>query len=290
MLDRLTIKYEAREKKGFHCSDFGKSNLDLFLSLKNITRTNPPKWYDYLRMGAGNGAEVFMLKALVDSGIVDESYDQNFDGRVEFKIGKDIPVTGYMDAVTKTGYPIEIKTINNANKWDILKYEQNKPRESYVGQLASYMHFLGKDTGFLFVSSIDGLNRFWFECKHLGGGLYKCGETVVNLAEEFKRWEEVWNTTQAWKYGGVGAQRVPFEYLNQYQYKVPVEKIDWTTISAGDISKARMGHKVIGDWQVLYSDWKDLIVKLQGSELGYSEAELKVIKDLTSGYTTWSKK
>lgn len=58
-------------------------------------------------------------------------------------------------------------------------------------------------------------------------------------------------------------------------------------MSKGDISKARNGHKVLGDWQILYSPWKDLIIKRQGAELGYNAEEITKIKQLTEGYTTW---
>jgi hypothetical protein len=288
MLEKLRIKHEQREKNTFYASDYGKSALDLFFAYHRIRKTNPPEWYDCLKMGAGSGAEVYMLQALKDSGVVDEYYDQDYDGRVEFEVNG-FGVTGYMDAVTKEGFPVEIKTINNKNAWDIKKYEENKPRENYVGQLAIYMHFRNVDTGYLFVASIDGLNRFWFECKKISDGVYQCGDTVVDLKKEFERWSKIYGVMKYWHFVE-GGSLVPEEFLWENRYKIPVEEIDWETVSAGDISKARNGHKVLGNWEILYSDWKDLIVKLQGAELGYTPEELIIIKDKTAGYSTWSKK
>lgn len=280
MLELLKINSEKREKKSFHCSDYGKSALDLFFAFRGITKTNPAEWYDQVKWGAGSGAEVYMLKALQDSGFIEEGYDQDFDGRVEFTISDGIPVTGYMDGVMKIGEPVEIKTINNKNAWDIKKYEDNKPRENYVGQLSMYQHFLKQKVGHLFVCSIDGLNRFWFDNVMISDGVYKCGDTVVDLNKEFDRWSMIWKVVKEWKKGD------PIPFLNEYRYKFPVSEIDWTKVSASDISKARNGHKVLGNWEVLYSDWKDLIIQLQGETLGYTEEELKIIKEKTKGYSS----
>lgn len=288
MLEKLRINSEQREKKSFHCSDYGKSALDLFFAFKGIGKTNPAEWYDQVKWGAGSGAELYMLRALQDPGFVKEDYDQDFDGRVEFTIDGGIPVTGYMDAVMKNGEPVEIKTINNKNAWDIKKYEDNNPRENYVGQLSMYQHFLKQKIGHLFVCSVDGLSRFWFDNVMQSDGVYKCGNTVVDLNKEFERWSKIYKIAKEFK--ATDGELVPQEFLWEYRYKLPVNEIDWTKISANAISKARNNKGVVGDWSVLYSDWKDLIVKLQGETLGYTEEELKIIKEKTTGYTTWNKK
>lgn len=296
MLDTLRINSERREKKSFHCSDYGKSALDLFFALKGVTKTNPPAWYDQVKWGAGSGAEVYMLKSLVDAGHVEEFYDQDYDGRVEFTIpsldGDTIPVTGYMDVLLKNGSPVEIKTINNKNKFDIEKYANGDPRENYVGQLSMYNYFTQKDVGHLFVCSIDGLSRFWFDNKKLSEGIYQCGNTRVDLNKEFERWANIWKVTKEWTNQGDDgkATLVPPEFLWAYRYKYDINTLDWTKVPASKISLARNGHAVIGDWQIQYSDWKDLIVHLQGETLGYTPEELLIINEKTRGYTTWNKK
>ncbi len=285
MLDELFIKTEDKVKTNFYASDYGKPAFELYFGLKGVEKTNPAKWYDMLKWGAGSGAETYMVKALQSAGYVDENYDQDYDGRIEFEV-EGIKVSGYIDGLmmeSKGGYPVEIKTINNANAWDIMKYQNDNPRENYVGQLATYMWAKNKDKGYLFVCSIDGLHRFWFECVRTAPGEYKCGNTVVNLNNEFKRWSNIWKVVQT-------TDELPISYLNEYKYKIPVEEIVWENVSASDISKARNGKKVIGDYQVSYSDWKDLLIKLQGSTLGYDARELEIIKNKTSGYTTWKKK
>jgi hypothetical protein len=272
MIPKLILKeHESKKKEAFYASDFGKLGVDLWLGLKGVPKTNQGRWNDTLRMAAGKGVEMQMLQVLKDSGIVSEDYIQETGGRVNFeRFGCEIH--GYIDAINLQGEPIEIKTINNANRFDIKKYEDNNPRDNYVGQLAIYMDALGKDTGYLFVSSIDGLNFFWFTCKRLEGRRYQCGNTIVDLDEEYKRW--------------VSIKEMEEPNWNEEVYKLKIEEIDWSKLSKSAITEARMGRKVVGSgWRVLYSSWKDLIIQKQGASIGYSQEEVELIKKLTAGFS-----
>jgi hypothetical protein len=287
MLDKLVYKEDAYTKEFFSASDFGKSNLDLYLRMTGVTPTNPPTWRDHLRMAAGNGVEESLVKTLKDSGLVWEHYMQEWDGRMNF-VREGLEIHGYVDAMTwhntygiEEGVPIEIKSINNKNAQDISKYGSGKPRENYVGQLAIYMDSLGKDIGYLFVAAIDGLNSFWFECHKIAPGVYQCADTIVNINEEYKRWAHL-------KTEFIDKGIMPSVW--EKRYKFPLDEIDWTSLSGSKISNARNGHAVIGDWEVLYSPYKNLIIELQGATLGYSEEEIAFIKDKTQGYTTWKNK
>ena len=279
MLDKLKYKQEIREKNAFYASDYGKPLLDLYFGFIGTPPTNPPKWYETLKWGAGNGVEKAILDIFKSNGIVQEDYDQKEHGRIEIQ-REGVRINGYIDAKKKDGTPIEVKSINNANRFDVLKYERNQPRENYVGQLSIYMDALGMDIGNLFVSSIDGLNIFWFDCKK-DGLQFTCGETKVDLDKEYKRWAKLYNDN-------VLNKTLPDIW--EYRYKTPVEKIDWRSLSATDISKARNGAKVIGDYQISYSPWKNLIIEMQGDSLGYTQKELDYILESTKGYTTWNKK
>lgn len=291
MINNLKYVRENKAKEAFYCSDFGKMEIDIYYSFTGEKETNPPEWYDTLKWSAGKGVEMAMLDILKSNGIVAKDYEQEKHGRVDMKHGA-IEIHGYIDAMTtgekvgdfelEAGCPIEIKSINNANKWDIERYTNMEPRTEYVGQLACYMDYLNKNTGYLFVSAIDGLSRFWFKCERVGDKVYKCGNITVDLNAEYKRWEEL--------YTGYIQPRV--EPKCKVRYKIPIEEIDWKSLSKTDIQKARSGAKVIGDegsWKIQYSKWKNLIVKNQGVELGYSQEELAKINELTSGYTTWKK-
>ncbi len=283
MLDLLKIKLEDRPRKNFYASDYGKSDLDLYFAFTGEPKTNPPTWNETLKWGAGRGVEDQMMIVLKDSGMVKPEYNQKEHGRVEIR-DFGIEVNGYIDAIHVQGWPIEIKSINNANKWDIGKYERNQPRESYVGQLATYMEFLGVERGGLFVATIDGLNYFFFECFRVSPGVYRCGETIVDVHAHFRRLRTL-------KEEHIDKGIIPDIF--QYRYKTPVRDLDFRALArAGEIgvsavSAARNNKKVIGDFQVTWSDWCDRIIELQGEKRGYTEEELAIILEKTKGYSTW---
>lgn len=280
LFNKIKIVKENKEKGSFYCSDYGKNPLDLYFKLKNEPETDPMDWPTMARLGAGKGAEVEMLQLFKDNGIVPADYEQETHGRVDF-IREGIEIHGYIDAIVgendkglEVGSPIEIKTINNANRFDVARYFEGNPRENYVGQLAIYMDFLGKETGYLFAISLDGLNKFWFECKKIGEHEYKCGNTIVNVLNEYKRWADVFKN--------VLENKIP-EW--NVRYKVPVEEIDWSLMETEKIKKALLG-TVIGDpdkWQIDYSPYKTKILELQGQSLGYTDLEKQKIREL-SGY------
>ncbi len=289
MIKLLKYKSNQKEKTAFYCSDYGKFDFELYHSFKSTPYTNPPEWFETLKWGAGKGVEMAMLDILKENGITGQEYVQEENGRVDF-VRQGVTIHGYIDAMTtgdkvnsfglKAGCPIEIKSINNKNAFDIKNYDNGEPRENYVAQLSIYMDSLGVDTGYLFVSSIDGLNTYWFECKHIKDKVYKCGKVEIDLDVEYKRWKNVFeNYIQKDIEPGIDVR-----------YKIPVKDIVWDKVSKGDIGKARNGHKVIGDadsWKIQYSNWKDLILKKQGVTAGYTDAEVAIINELTRGYTTW---
>ena len=278
MLERLITKNRSTHRSGVHASDFGKSQLDLYFRMTGLEQTNPPEWFDKLKWGAGLGVEKELLQVLKDSNIVPEEYDQDIHGVVERDIDG-VLFTGHMDGNTSldlTGEPIEIKSINNKNAFDIEKYKNNNPRENYVGQLSMYMFLTDAKVGHLFVASIDGLNRFYFECVDIGGGKYRCGNTVVDIQKEVDKLISLYKDN-------VLTNTMPDIW--EFRYKHPINEIDWTKISNDKISKARNNRSVIGDWEIQYSSYKDKIIQLQGETLGYTIDELEKIKELTNGYS-----
>jgi len=294
----LKYEEEKRKKANFWASDHGKLGIDLHLALKGVEPTNKPVWSDTLKWEAGKGVELGMLNILKANGIVDPDYNQDEYGRVERDVDG-LKITGKCDAriikggatmqfndsvmpesVTlelNEGEPIEVKSINNKNSFDIQSYIDNKPRESYVGQLAVYLDILGLERGHLFVASIDGLAYFWFPCEKIGDGIYKAGDTVVNVKEEYKRWKSILENLDNepnW---------------TEELYKLPIEEVKWNELTVSKIGSARNNKAVIGSengWKIQYSPYKNLIVEKQGTQLGYTEEELAKIRIMTAGYSS----
>ena len=265
----FVLKREQREKTCFYASDFYKADLDLYFSLTKEPVTNEMKWDDTIRMEAGNGVETALVKVLKDSGFVDETYEQQKISIVR----EGVEIHGKIDAILKTGEPVEIKSINNKNVYDILNYNQGKPKENYVGQLAIYMDALGKDTGYLFAVSLDGLNKFLMPCYKTAEGKYRCGTVEVDIYAEYKRWAKLWNEN-------IVPKTMPDAF--QYIYKPDIEKIDWKKVLLAKRRAAVNDGVVVGsDWHITYSPWADKIVRLQGhSQRGYTDAEKARIKEI----------
>lgn len=300
MKPSLKYEREPHPKNNFWASDCQRLEIDLNLSLNGVEETNKTEWNDTLRMSAGKGVEMQMLQILKDNGIVNKDYNQEKDGRIEVQISEKVKMTGNIDAISQKsvmkleniqmpqtvelelndGEPIEVKSINNKNSVDIQKYIDGKPKENYVGQLANYMHALGKTRGHLFVASIDGHNTFWFTCDKQADGTYKCGNTVVDITKEHQRWANVVSR--------LDKEPNWFEEI----YKLPIDQIDWTKLSVSKIGDVRNGRYVVGSegkWRIDYSPYKDLILEKQGVKAGYSPEELELIRTLTAGFSSKKK-
>lgn len=302
MTPKLKLIEERRPRTRFRASDYGKLATDIILEFQGVPYTNPTLWNNTLRMAAGKGVEIQMVDILKKNGHVPEEYDQETTPPMVIErngvniamqfdaIGKEsvilcdetiLPQGGTVEI--HEGEPIEIKSVNNKNSYDVNDYINNKPRESYVGQLSIYMDALGKDRGHLFVSTIDGLHTFWFVCERLHDRVYRCGSVEIDLDKEYARFASIW---------AVKDLPVKDWFAECGRYKIPVGEIDWLKISTGNIAKARSGEKVVGDedqWKILYSPYCDMIIEKQGAKRGYNDAEIAIIKTKTAGYTSKKK-
>ena len=301
MNPKLEYKEEQRKRNSFYASDSCKLGIDITLELQDTPKTNPTLWNNTLRMAAGKGVELQMIDILKQNNIIDKDYDQEkipttsiirngIEIRMRFDAiikkggailkGEDSRLPNNVEIKLEEGEVLEIKSINNKNSFDIQDYINNNPRESYVMQLSMYMDALEKERGHLFVSAIDGLNYFWFVCNRLHDRVYQCGNVVVDLDKEYARFAEIW----------ANKDKEPNWF--EETYKLDLEKIDWTKLSAGNISKARNNALVIGSegkFKIDYSPYKDLIIQKQGATKGYTNEELAVIAVKTKNYTTWNK-
>lgn len=322
MKPNLRYVSDRRPKKNISASDAEKLGIDIILSLNGVEESNPKPWNDYLRTAAGKGVELEMIKVLKQNGIVDEDYDQDTEwvdgvGEDGLPFSKEQPrdstkverngvtISMRFDAEVKKGgakisleklnipsseviemlegEPIEIKSVNNKNSFDIQKYKDGNPRSNYVKQLAIYMDALGKEQGHLFVATIDGLHTFWFTCRKVGEGLYKCGNVEVDLNLEYARFAEIYaDSKRVWD---VHAMR---KWWNEEQYKIPLKDVKWAGMSVTEIGNIRNGRKVVGTegkFKIDYSGYKDLIIRMQGHTLGYTGEELAEIRDVTEGFS-----
>ena len=163
-----------------------------------------------------------------------------------------------------------------------LDLDKGLPKVSYLKQLAIYMDGLDLDLGYLIQAHfkdnfiIDEI--YQFTLKRNEDGNFSSGAISFNINDTYKKWARLYNQNIVPK----------IEPKSEYRYKYPIEEIDWKSLSSSKIGSARNNRAVIGDWQVIYSDYKNLIIEREGSTLGYTDKELELINALTKGYTSKS--
>lgn len=270
--EQLLIE-EPHDKDSFWASDVEKNSFDIYHRWLGTEPTNPIEPETQIIFTSGKMIEQAIVKSYF-------GYEPEEQDRIEIE-REGVPITGYLDTMID-GVPVEIKTFYGDYQEKDL--EAGNARISYLKQLAIYMDAKDKDKGVLlyFHRGTGRMFEFILERK---GNVFTCGKISFDITDEYKRFSKIYKEN-------IVPKREP---ASDFVYKYPVETVKWKEIPKHKISKARNGHAVLGDWQVLYSNYKEMIVKKEASRhgktlneyLGYSQAELDKIKALTSGYSNW---
>jgi len=271
-LEKLDQEYEHK-RTSFWATDCEKPLFDLYHSWVGTKPTNPVDAEKLTMFSAAKMTERALVETLDGMGLLQEvGEDQQ---RIEMsRYG--VPVTGYLDGRFKEGYPLEVKTYYGMCQAKELR--EGKPRSSYLKQLAVYMDALNEDKGKLIYMDRGTGEMHEFTLLRVGPLKFKCMMVEFDLEETYKRWSNLYNDH-------VIPKKEP---VSEFRYKIPVNEVDWKSLSKADIGKARNNKKVIGDsWQVAYSSYKNLIIEREGTCIGYSDTELAQIQTLTKGFTNW---
>jgi len=290
ILDKVAVdereeRYGDKKKTTFWCSESEKMDFDIYHQFKGTTVTNPITGEKLIMLQMRKLTEQAIVDFVRKEGILIEEYAN--DKRCFFEWGEHkVPISGYPDlAITGTAFGkalVEIKTYyGDRNQAEV---SAGRVKMSYMVQLAIYMYYFKFKHGILFMINQGTGQKYEYDLYQDENDeyMFHCpdNEITFDLRTTFKKWENVW----------VNYVQKDIEPPIEYQYKYDIETLDWETIPASKISKARTNKAVIGDWQVLYSDFKDLIVERQGTHLGYNNQEIERIKELTKGYSKRAKK
>ena len=281
---------ELRERTSFYCTDNEKNQFDLYHAWLRTPYTNPMTPESKVSLGTRKLVELSIVSIFRKMGILVEGKDKEEQRslyRIEM-IRNGVKVTGYKDAIIKEGLlniPVEIKTSDGY--YALKELEAGTPKSNYLKQLAQYIDYDEAPYGYLFQMHFEApfrikdMYQFKVEVIKQGDGskVFRCNEVEFDIWEVYKRWANIYNTYIEPK----------IEPPSEFRYKFPIEEIDWTKLSTKQISDARNNHSVIGNWEVKYSSYKDLIIEREGTELGYTDAELKRINEITKGYTSKKK-
>lgn len=274
---------ETKVATSFWAGDAEKDAFEIYHQWKGTKPSNPFQGKTLLMFEVGKQLELSIVKTLIDKGSAYDYPDEK-QHRIEME-RHGVPISGYMDAVlTLRDVPLEIKSFYGYNQEKEIK--DGTPKLSYLKQLAIYMDYMDKDEGrLIYVHRGTGdMYEFFLMRKK---NIFTCGPQSFDLDEVYKR------------YASIHKDYIlqDIEPPSDYRYKYDIETLDWGKVKNDDIKKARNNQAVLGDWQVKYSLYKDKIVakeaealgKDPSTYLGYTDAELARICDLTAGYTAKKK-
>lgn len=268
-------KDEPHEKKSFWATDVEKDKFDIWHRWNGTPPTNPIDPEKKIMFSAAKMIEEAVVQNFKEMGL------SVFEGEGQYRVDferSNVRITGYIDSLIREEegiVPVEIKTYYG--DYQERELQKGIPKTSYLKQLAVYMDFLGVLKGYLLYFNRATGQMHQFTLFRNKNGLFKCFGIEFDINEEYERFNQIYSN-----YILTGLEPMP-----DYFYKYPIEKIDWRSISKSKISQARNNKSVIGDWQAKYSPYKEILVKKQGTCLGYSEEEIEQIKTLTKGYSTW---
>lgn len=273
--------YMGKEKTSFWASETEIMAFDIYHRWMKTPPTNPIDEEKLMMLKMRKLTEDAVVYFIKKSGkIIDRLTN---DERCFFEWGpKKVPVSGYPDLGildNKEEIIIEVKTYYGGKQQSDI--QNGHIKESYMKQLCIYMYHFKIPHGILLMINQGTGQRYEFELyqeNKKNPYHFICPDNTVeiNLEDTFKRWEKIYTENILKKK----------EPEIEFQYKYDIEKINWSEVPASTIGKARNNKAVIGDWQVKFSDFKDLIIKKQGTVPGYTPEELKRIRELTAGYST----
>lgn len=272
------LKKLSKTKTSFWASETETMAFDIFHRWIGTPATNPMEGQTVMMLQMRKLSEIAATSLMRKAGILVKRFSN--DERVYFEWGPHkVPVSGYPDAgvMIDGGLAlVEFKTYYGQHNHS--QVSSGKVKLSYLKQLAIYLYAKQISHGILLMMNQGTGEMFEFDLYQQENPYhFICPDNTVefNLKETFERWEKIYVDHI------IPRQEPPIEFV----YKYPVETLDWDTVSLGDISAARNGRKVLGDWQVKYSDYKDLIVQRQGTVPGYTDAEMAFILRTTKGYS-----
>lgn len=275
-----------RDRRAFYASELTKDARDLFWSLTGEPATNPSDLVGSIRMGLGNAIEGWVIDQLKQGHL----FGLRLVGS-QIPVGGSDPVNvdGYLDALVEDAngnkHVVEIKT-----KWGwggTFFARDRNPGDNYMAQMGYYLRDLDSkgitNTGvFLFVPFSDDtfgdIIAIFCEYDRDTGivsayssqGLYEEEPRPLDISLNINAMLEKLKLVEE----HVKAGTLP-PVDKQHKYPVTTEML--STARESDLKKALEGNKVIGDWEISYSAYKNKHIELQGTSGGYSEEELSLI-------------
>lgn len=281
-----------RDKRGaFDASAIMANARDLYWKSTGEKETNPTDYTGNMRMRIGkwieNGLNQEILQNLHWFGVHAYGGEQTPIG------GSDPDINGYLDAILvqrvgdKFGKPVVMELKTKQGYGADLLCQSYDPGPSYLAQLGYYLKDL-HEKGFT--------NEGMFIFILLSDSRY--GEMVQIDC----RYDEMTDEVIAYKARHVFGDERDIDFrlkltpaLQRLQlikqqiesgelpsaehfYKMPLTPNTLAGVSDAQLRKAIAGEKILGDWEIAYSRFKDKHIEMEGSAKEYTDEELAVLR------------
>lgn len=282
-------RYSYRDRRGHYASDCLKDLRDQFWALKGEPETNKPDLKAKVSMSIGDFVERGfiddILKKLTEKGIVVVG--------TQVAVGGSNPDwNGYLDALCKSQENGEWKPFVFEHKVksgigaDIL-LDKLDPQDDHLCQLGLYLKDLSDkgvtDEGCLYYTLLSDTNygsQLQISCRYnkesnmvsafradFLNGKHAAINKTFDIGMAINRWKIL---DQALK---DGVCPIP-----EFKYKYELTDELLRTLSDTKLKKAIYGDVVLGDWQVLYSRYKDKALKEDGITAKRTDEEIDRMK------------
>lgn len=284
-----------RDRRAWYASDLTKNMRDLYWGATGERETNPTDLKGEIRMLLGkiieDGIDKYILSNLHFFGI------HAFAGSQVTIGGSDPHVDGKLDKmmVERIGdkfekpWVLEIKTKYGKGA-DFFKNTMD-PGTNYLAQLGYYLRDLNKkgvtNQGmflFVLVSDMNFAEFVQILCRYDESK----DEIIAYEAETMLDGRGTQVIDYRLKLGPVierlkvlekhVAEKTLPPAEHKYKFPVTIELIDAQSDST--IRTVLDGAKVLGDWEISYSRYKNKHVELEKTQLGYTQAELKLFEEV----------
>lgn len=282
-----------RDKRGHYASSLTADQRDLYWAATGEPETNPTDIVGAMTMGMGTAVEEWAIKYVLQhahffglhlmgtqvqvGGTSPVAVDGNLDGLFVFRNGE----------TYSSPYVLEIKTCHGYGA-DLL-FRTGEPKEGYLAQIGYYLKDLHSkgitNKGILLYFSLSDRNYgnvAAIDCEY---------DAATDTVTAYQMTELFSGETRSIEYslalaplleglktleGYIERKELPPQKVF---YKHPLTQEYLDTVSDAQLKRAANGEKVLGDWQVTYSRYKQQHVEAEGATLGYSDAEIALLKE-----------
>lgn len=279
-----------RDKRAWYASELTKDARDIYWRATG-EQGKQPDLLGSMRMGLGNAIEAYIVNDVIAKAhffglhvlgtqtTIGSSAPVNVDGRLDALLvereGDTFGTPYVLEIKSKWGYGASLVAANHEPSTDHLAqlgyYLRDLSSKGVTSEgILLYVPFADKAFGDLvavyckYDSATDTVRAYGSQ------SVYEEEMREMDISLQIQPLLDRMKTIE----GYIERKELP-PAESQYKYALTPEFLD--SVSDSQLRAAAKNERVLGDWAILYSDFKELHVKHQGGVFGYTQAELDIL-------------